>query len=111
MSKAQDVINKEASKYERTSSRQKIQVPEDVVDGLLAKFEEIGVFTISVEKLNKLVGFNSANNRRPQILESIRELWSDKTDEGMELYIGTTNQDTEYVISVREIPSDDEEKE
>jgi len=103
-------INEEASEYVGTS-KQKIQVSEEIVDALMQTFEEKGKFTIEVGKLNRMIGYDSSNNRRPQILSSIRAKWSDKTPEGKELYIATTEEDTKYVVSVRDIPKKKDKKE
>lgn len=110
MNKVAKELEQHAEEYKGTS-RRTIELPEEVFDALVELYKNKGKFTLPVEELNKMAGYNSANNRRPQMLESItRQDFNDKLDEGKELYIATKDNDTRYVITVRDIPTEEDEE-
>jgi hypothetical protein len=101
MAKQKNVFDAAVEHQGRTTSKG-IKVPCDFAEGIVAKFNEIGTFKLSVTSVNELLGLTHANHRAGAIRKQLNKVHKDLVPEGQEWYVGTTSKDSEYVFGLRE---------
>lgn len=105
MAEIEKIINKEAIKYEGRQGRGGLQIPQEVVSHLEKKFDELGVFTLPIKTLNKLIGIEAEEGRGYFIKNKLNSQYPlpDK-----EWKVGTTGDD--YIIKIVDV-KEEEQKE